>query len=119
MRDTTIYVRLPAEVKVVTVRPADSSFLETSIAESLAYTDSTGLHHTLRNKGRDWGVTVPMTAQFVTEAREADRIRTVVKEVERKPKWHERARLRTFIPLVLLCLLGWRREIMKAVMALF
>ncbi|MBQ9173641.1 MAG: hypothetical protein IJ161_07940 [Bacteroidales bacterium] len=53
VRDTTIYVRLPAEVKVVTVRPADSSFLETSIAESLAYTDSTGLHHTLRNKGRD------------------------------------------------------------------
>ncbi|MBQ6577022.1 MAG: hypothetical protein IJL91_04670, partial [Bacteroidales bacterium] len=117
--DTTVYVRLPAEVKEVTVRPADSSFLETSLAESLAYTDSTGLHHTLRNKDRDWGVTVPRTARFVTEAREADRIRTVVKEVERKPKWHERARLLAFLPLILLCLLGWRREIMKAVMALF
>lgn len=119
VRDTTIFVRLPAEVKEVMVHPADTSFLETALAESLAYTDSLGLHHTLRNKDRDWGVTVPKITRTVTTANESERIRTVVREVERKPKWHERVRIRAFLPLLLLCMLGWRREIMKAVMTLF
>ena len=62
---------------------------------------------------------MPKITRIINTANESERVRTVVREVERKPNWHERVRLRTFIPLVLLCLLGWRREIMKAVMALF
>lgn len=113
VRDTTIYIKLPPEVKEVVVYPKDTSNLETSLAESTAYVDSLGLHHSLRNKDRNWGVTVPKVTRFVTTAQETAQIRTVTKEVDRKFTLWEKVRLRAFLPLVLLCLVGWRKEIMK------
>ena len=113
VRDTTVYVKLPPEVKEVVVYPRDTSELETSLAESTAYVDSLGLHHSLRNKNRDWGVTVPKVTRIVTTAQGTAQIRTVTKEVERKFTLWEKARLRGFFPLVLLCLVGWRKEIMQ------
>lgn len=113
VRDTTIYVKLPPEVKEVVAYPKDTSNLETSLAESTAYVDSLGLHHTLRNKDRHWGVTVPKVTRIVTTAQESAQIRTVTKKVERKLTLWEKVRLRAFLPLVLLCLVGWRKEIMK------
>lgn len=50
LRDTTIYIALPVETKERTVLQ-DSSFLETSLAESSARINSDGsLSHTLANK---------------------------------------------------------------------
>jgi len=115
VRDTTIYVKLPPEVKEVVVYPKDTSNLETSLAESTAYVDSLGLHHSLRNKDRNWGVTVPKVTRIVTTAQESAQIRTVTKEVERKFTLWEKVRLRAFLPLLLLALIGWRREIWKLV----
>lgn len=115
VRDTTIYVKLPPEVKEVVVYPKDTSNLETSLAESTAYVDSLGLHHSLRNKDRHWGVSVPKVTRIVTTAQESAQIRTITKEVERKFTLWEKVRLRAFLPLLLIALIGWRREIWKLV----
>lgn len=115
VRDTTIYVKLPPEVKEVVVYPKDTSNLETSLAESTAYVDSLGLHHTLRNKDRHWGVTVPKVTRIVTTAQESAQIRTVTKKVERNFTLWQKVRLRAFLPLLLLALIGWRREIWKLI----
>lgn len=49
-RDTTVYVVAPAETRRIAT-PADSSWLETTLAASAAWIDSTGLlHHLLRNR---------------------------------------------------------------------
>ena len=115
VRDTTIYVKLPPEVKEVVVWPKDTSDLETSLAESRAYVDSLGLHHSLKNKDRDWGVTIPKVTRIVAKAQESARIRTVEKEVERDFTWWEKMRLVAFFPLLLLALIGWRMEIVKLI----
>lgn len=115
VRDTTIYVKLPPEVKEVVVYPTDTSDLETSLAESRAYVDSLGLHHSLRNKDRNWGVSVPKVTHIITTAQETAQFRTITKKVERELKWHEKMRLRAFLPLILLCLVGWRRELSKLI----
>ncbi|MBR1434651.1 MAG: hypothetical protein IJ584_06045 [Bacteroidales bacterium] len=113
VRDTTVYVKLPPEVKEVVVYPKDTSELETSLAESTAYVDSLGLHHSLRNKDRDWGVTIPKVTRIIAKAKESAQIRTITKEVDRRPTWWEKVRLWAFTPLVLLCLVGWRKELIK------
>ena len=113
VRDTTIYVKLPPEVKEVVVWPKDTSDLETSLAESRAYVDSLGLHHSLKNKDRDWGVSVPQVTRIVATAQESAQFRTITKEVERRPTLWEKIRLVAFLPLLLLALVGWRREISK------
>lgn len=115
VRDTTVFVKLPPEVKEVTVYPKDTSELETSLAESTAYVDSLGLHHSLRNKDRNWGVSVPKVTRIVTTAQETAQIRTITREVERKPTLWEKVRLRAFLPLLLLALVGWRRELLKLI----
>ena len=113
VRDTTIYVKLPQEVKEVVVYPKDTSDLETSLAESRAYVDSLGLHHSLKNKDRDWGVTIPKVTRIVAKAQESTQIRTVEKEVERDFTWWEKVRLRGFWAVVALAVVGWRKEIWK------
>jgi hypothetical protein len=113
VRDTTIYVKLPPEVKEVVVWPKDTSDLETSLAESRAYVDSIGLHHSLKNKDRDWGVTIPKVTRIVATAKEESQFRTITKEVERDFTWWEKVRLRGFWAVVTLAVVGWRKEIWK------
>ena len=113
VRDTTIYVKLPLEVMEVVVWPKDTSDLETSLAESTAYVDSLGLHHSLKNKDRDWGVTIPKVTRIVATAQESAQIRTVEKEVERKFTVGEKVRLKGFWAVVALAVVGWRKEIWK------
>ena len=113
VRDTTIYVKLPPEVKEVVVWPKDTSDLETSLAESRAYVDSLGLHHSLKNKDRDWGVSVPQVTRIVATAQESAQIRTIEKEVERDFTWWEKVRLKGFWAVVALAVVGWRKEIWK------
>lgn len=113
VRDTTIYVKLPPEVKEVVVWPKDTSDLETSLAESRAYVDSLGLHHSLKNKDRDWGVSVPQVTRIVAKAQEESQFRTITKEVERDFTLWEKVRLKAFWLLVLAGIVGWRREIAK------
>ncbi len=48
--DTTIYKEIPVERIINIIPVGDSSFLETSMAESNAWVDTLGLHHTLKNK---------------------------------------------------------------------
>ena len=115
VRDTTIYVKLPPEVKEVVVWPKDTSDLETSLAESRAYVDSLGLHHSLKNKDRDWGVSVPQVTRIVATAQESAQFRTITKEVERDFTWWEKMRLAAFLPLLLLAIVGWRRELLKLI----
>lgn len=113
VRDTTVYVPLPVEVIREVVAPADTSHLETSLAESWAWADSLGLHHRLENRRREWGVQLPKVTRIVAKAQESAQIRTIEKEVKRDFTWWEKVRLWAFTPLVLLCLVGWRKELIK------
>lgn len=63
-RIDTVYVTLPREIVEVVRR--DSSYLETSIAESSAVIDSLGLlHHTLKNKDMKLPVTVKEVEKII------------------------------------------------------
>lgn len=58
LRDSIIHIKVPVEVKEVTVIQ-DSSFLETSLAQSRAFIRPDGaLHHTLSNKPQEIPVEV-------------------------------------------------------------
>ena len=76
------------------------SHLETSLAQSDAWVDSLGLHHTLSNKKDSLGVHVPVTERIKetehTQVGEAFREKedrekdTVYVEVEKPWKWYDR-----------------------------
>ena len=83
-RDTTVYVTLPAEVMEVRAN-ADSSYLETSVAASIAQVDSSGnLTHRLWNFPRPMAVRLQLpTREIRTGATTStEHLRQVVKEVE-------------------------------------
>ena len=61
VRDSVVLVPLPVESSQSVLPAMMPSHLETSLAESDAYVDSLGLHHTLKNKDTDIDVHVPVT----------------------------------------------------------
>lgn len=80
VRDTTIYVSLPVEVREVVRR--DSSFLETSIAASFARIEADGsLFHSLSNKERQLEARAQVKDIEKSEQRDSVRIE-YVREVE-------------------------------------
>ena len=92
-----------------------ASHLETSLAESDATVDTLGvLHHTLRNKDREWGVKVPVTTRIVATATTSSslqqRERTVY--VNRLNLW-QKIRIGAFVPLLLLCLWAYRKGLKR------
>lgn len=120
-RDTTVYVTLPAEVKEVRAK-ADSSYLETSIAASIAQVDSSGnLTHRLWNLQRPWGVQLQVPTRVIrTGATTAtEYLRQVVKEVEKPLTGWKKAKADSFWWLVasVILLLAWtfRRQIVKII----
>lgn len=132
VRDSLVPVPIPVEQSVSKL-PAFKfpSHLETSIAESDAYVDSTGvLHHTLKNKSdKTLNAHVPVTEHFqstehtqqgsTVQSSEKDEKETITVEVEREFTLWEKVRLRAFWPLLLALLasLLWifRKPILKLI----
>ena len=132
VRDSLVPVPIPVEQSVSKL-PAFKfpSHLETSIAESDAYVDSTGvLHHTLKNKSdKTLNAHVPVTEHFqstehtqqgsTVQSSEKAEKETLYVEVEREFTLWEKVRLRAFWPLLLALLasLLWifRKPILKLI----
>ena len=100
IRDSLVLVPLPVESSKNILPSFLPSHLETSLAESDAWVDSLGLHHTISNKRDSLGVHVPVTERIketehaqVGEAfteKEDKEKDTVYVEVEKPWKWYDR-----------------------------
>ena len=117
-RDSVIYVALPLEESFAHLLLSDPSHLETSLAESDAWVDSTGLHHNIRNKRKEWGVTVPVITHVITDkAREKSaQIITNTVKVEKPLSWWQRLRIGAFWWLLGLLLITNFKTIAKFVL---
>ena len=119
-RDSLIYVALPSEASSAHLFPTEHSHLETSLAESNAWVDSTGFHHDIRNKDRKWGVTVPVMTRIITDkAREKSaQIITNTVKVEKPLSWWQRLKIGAFPWLLLALLLTNAKTIAKMIVKL-
>lgn len=94
IRYIPVEVPVPVEVMREIIPSSDSSHLETSVARSDAFIDSTGhLHHTLENKaGSSLHVDVPVEEHFHSEQQQASHVEkeTVIKEVEKPLSWWQK-----------------------------
>lgn len=66
VRDTIVMADIPAESGANVLPYSDTSFLQTSLAESKAYIENGRIHHTLRNKS---GMLLPVKVQYVDRVR--------------------------------------------------
>lgn len=125
VRDSTIQVPLPNESSQSILPLGQRSHLETSLAESNAYVDSLGLHHTLTNKEGEIDVHVPVTDHFHYEYQNHQKDSThtqehaQIVEAEKPLTWWQQFRLDAFWWLVggiaLLLLWTFRKSIFKIV----
>ena len=96
-----VEVPVPVEVMREIVPAEDSSHLETSVAESVAYIDSTGrLHHSLQNKpGASIQTTVPVEEHHHEEiqenSHEEEHTVTVTEYVEKELSWWQKFWIRS------------------------
>lgn len=93
LRDTVIYVTLPAENRETTVMQ-DSSQLETSAARSLARINSDGtLFHSLENKPIPLPVNISVKDTSVNKKEDSVKVKTEHIEIpKRMPlRWYEKA----------------------------
>lgn len=97
-RDTTIYISLPDEHSANHLQLSDTSHLETSLAVSTAWVDSSGLHHSLANKRGEWGVKLAYPTRTITAKAEASRSDVIERKVyiERQLTRWQQFRLRWF-----------------------
>ncbi len=109
-----VEVEIPVEVMREIVPSSDSSHLETSVAKSDAFIDSSGhLHHTLENKaGSTIQTEVPVQEHWHSEHEQDSHqeTQTIIQEVERKLTWWQRFWMRSGQVCWLLAigaLLGW------------
>ena len=91
-------VSIPTESSSQIVFASDTSHLETSIAESDAWTDESGrIHHTLNNKSKE---KLPAIVPIYDRARMLDerQIITITKtvNVEKELTWWQKFRLKAF-----------------------
>ena len=118
-RDSIVLVPLPQESSQSVQPTILPSHLETSLAESDAYVDSLGLHHTLNNKKGDLQAHTQVTDHYHSEEhyQQKDSTNThneVQKvEVERELTWWEKFRLDAFCWLILAIVLTNIRTILK------
>lgn len=106
IRDTLVAVPLPVEASQNILLSFMPSHLETSLAESDAWVDSIGLHHTIANKKGSVNAAVQVTDHFQTiehttqkdstNVSESHESETITVEVEREFTWWEKFRLRAF-----------------------
>lgn len=66
LRDTVIMVEVPQESDKAQISYTDTSYLQTSLAESWAYFNDGQLHHSLRNKSE---MLLPVKVQYIDRAR--------------------------------------------------
>lgn len=66
VRDTIVMAGIPAESGANVLPDSDTSFLQTSLAESKAYIENGRLHHTLRNRS---DMLLPVKVQYIDRAR--------------------------------------------------
>lgn len=66
VRDTIVFVQLPVESGANILPEADTSFLQTSIAESQAFVKNGQLYHTLRNRSE---ALLPVRVQYYDRVR--------------------------------------------------
>lgn len=106
----TAYFQVPVEIEKIVTKDT-ASHLENSLAKSDAVVENGELRHSLETKPQaiPVPVTVRVTDTLYIEKQKETQTQTV--EVERRPTLWERFRLRAFWPLVLLAIVGWRREI--------
>ena len=98
IRDSVVLVSIPTESSSQIVFASDTSHLETSIAESDAWTDESGrIHHTLNNKSKE---KLPAIVPIYDRARMLDerQIITITKtvKVEKELTWWQKFRLKGF-----------------------
>lgn len=90
-RDTTIYIPIPLEKDQAIVHVGDTSRIETSIARSEAWVDTTGfLHHKLENKAGNFRVVVSIPSHYIQNEITKERAEYLTKiEYREKPlsKW--------------------------------
>lgn len=84
LRDTVIYVMIPQEAKSMeTLR--DSSYLETSLAESTAKINPDGsLHHTLNNKSRKVPVNLQVSDRISRNTENKRHVSETIREISVK-----------------------------------
>lgn len=98
-RDTLIKVPIPLEKDQAIVQLGDTSKLETTVAQSVAYVDSTGrLHHTLENRRGSLSTVVKIPVRYVFQSEVQKQAEIITKEVEvEKPlSWWQNFRIRAF-----------------------
>lgn len=95
LRDTVVMAQIPAESGANVLPDSDTSFLQTSLAESQAFVKNGQLHHTLRNRS---DMLLPVTVQYVDRAR-TERTESIVtrKDVERIEVEKELSRWQNFV----------------------
>lgn len=83
IRDTIVMADIPAESGTNIGPDSDTSFLQTSLAESKAYIENGRLHHTLRNRSE---MLLPVKVQYVdrvhSEKKDSIGWRQIVETVE-------------------------------------
>lgn len=97
-RDSLVYITLPAESSTNHLALGDKSHLETSVAESDAWVDSTGLHHTIANK-RDplpFHLTYPERIIVSSATSNHSEILTRYVKVPRELTWWQRSKIGAF-----------------------
>lgn len=102
-RDSIIRYQIPLEKNQAITEVGDTSRLETSLAESLAWVDSVGrLHHTLEHrKGTiDIPVAIPSRTIWVNTTKKTEQIREKIVEVKKSLSWWQNFRIRSFWWLV-------------------
>ena len=112
--DSLIFVPIPLEKNQVIVNVGDTSRLETSVARSLAFVDSTGLlHHSLENRNdKTLAAIVSIPAKTIwtnVNNSKFEQLVPPVAYVEKELTWWQKFRLDAFWPLitVLILLLAW------------
>ena len=117
-RDTTIYYPIPLEKDQAIVHVGDTSRRETSLAHSEAWVGEDGmLHHSLENKKGNIPVTasIPSRTIWVETTAEKTQTLTKIEYIEKPLTWWQKFRQKAFWWLIILCLVGFRREIFALV----
>lgn len=70
IRDTVVLAPIPAESGTNALQDTDTSYLQTSLAESRAFVSNGRLYHTLRNRSE---ALLPVKVQYVDKARSEKR----------------------------------------------
>lgn len=97
-RDSLVYITLPVESSTNHLALGDKSHLETSVAESDAWVDSTGLHHTIANKREPlpFHLTYPERIIVSSATSNHSEILTRYVKVPRELTWWQKLRLNVF-----------------------